>query len=346
MERAEPTSSLRGDPAAAASPRGLADRRELALIAVERTWMPMVVTDPRQRDNPIVLANRSFLSLCGYSAEEVIGRNCRFLQGQETSPNAVAELRAAVEAGRDAHVELLNYRRDGSTFWCHLHISAIHSDDGELLYFFGTQQDVTARRVAESLKAAEVRLLREVDHRAMNVLALVNAIVRLSSAEDPKRYAAAIQGRIQALASAHSALASRAWTRLPLKDLLMQQLPSRSVQQVSLRGPETAVSAAHVQPLALVFHELFSNAARHGALSVPEGALHIAWGESNADHILIDWNERGGPRPASDRPRGFGSKMIRSIVERQLRGKLCKTWSDAGLIAKLEVPLQREDAAP
>lgn len=96
MLEEQSSEGLHGDPPAAATKQGLVDRRELCLIAVERTRMPMVVSDPRQPDNPIVLANQAFLDLTGYTAEEVVGRNCRFLQGEDTCRVAVAEVRAAV----------------------------------------------------------------------------------------------------------------------------------------------------------------------------------------------------------------------------------------------------------
>jgi PAS domain S-box-containing protein len=92
----KPSTNLHGDTPAVASPQGLADRKELASVAIERTRMPMVVTNPREEDNPIVLANKAFLDLTGYTAEEIIGRNCRFLQGAESSRTAIAEIRAAL----------------------------------------------------------------------------------------------------------------------------------------------------------------------------------------------------------------------------------------------------------
>ena len=142
--------------------------------------MPMVVTDPRQPDNPIILANQAFLDLCGFTAQEVIGSNCRFLQGPRTDPTAITALKAAIAAGEEATVELLNYRRDGSTFWNQIWISPIHDNAGRLLYFLGSQLDVSERHRLIELERAEHRLMREVDHRAMNVLALVLAITRLT----------------------------------------------------------------------------------------------------------------------------------------------------------------------
>jgi len=174
-ETLKPSTNLHGDTPAVASPQGLADRRELAFVAVERTRMPMVVTNPREEDNPIVLANKAFLNLTGYTGEEIIGRNCRFLQGAGTSRAAISEIRVATAQEREVNVEILNYRKDGSTFWNQLRLSPIHSDDGKLLYYFGCQDDVTRLRKAQILEASEHRLLREVDHRARNVLTVVTA---------------------------------------------------------------------------------------------------------------------------------------------------------------------------
>jgi PAS domain S-box-containing protein len=218
------SSSLHGDRPAASSPQGLADRNALAAVAVERTRMPMVVSDPRQPDNPIVLANRAFLELTGYSAEEVIGHNCRFLQGEGTSAEAISAIRDAIRDEREIEVEILNYRKNGSAFWNQLALSPVHDDDGRLLYIFGSQIDVTELRKVQSLEAAEHRLLKEVDHRSRNVLAVVGGIVRLSRSEEPVRYARAIQERVEVLAHAHTLLAERGWQEVSLEQVIRQQI--------------------------------------------------------------------------------------------------------------------------
>ena len=129
------TPSFEGDWPAAADATAIGDRKELALVAVERTCMPMVVTDPRQADNPIVLANAAFLELTGYRAHEVLGRNCRFLQGPKTDPIDVDTIRQGIAAGSDqVSVELLNYRKDVSTFSNELGLNRITDDCGQLLY--------------------------------------------------------------------------------------------------------------------------------------------------------------------------------------------------------------------
>ncbi len=159
----KPTNDLHGDNPSAASRQGFADRKELASFAFERTRMPMVVADARAPDQPIVLANWSFLELTGYSAEEVIGRNCRFLQGEGTSPLAIAAIPSAVLEERETTVEILNYKKDGSPFWNQLHTSPLRADDGTVDYIFASQVDITEHRRIERLEATEHRLLKEVD---------------------------------------------------------------------------------------------------------------------------------------------------------------------------------------
>ncbi len=122
---------------------------DIFFAAIEMTRMPMLVTDPRQPDNPIVFANRAFLSMTGYTPEEIMGTNCRFLQGPATDRASVAVLREAIESRTEVQIELLNYRKDGSTFWNALFISPVYNPAGELVYFFASQLDVSRRRDAE-----------------------------------------------------------------------------------------------------------------------------------------------------------------------------------------------------
>lgn len=334
-------------PPPAASPQGLADRLELAAIALDRTRMPMAVTDPRQPDNPIVLANQAFLDLTGYSAEEVVGRNCRFLQGEGTSPAVVAEIRARIAEERDFTIEVLNYRKDGTGFWNQLHVSPIHDDDGKLLYFFASQDDVTEFRKVQTLEATEHRLLKEVDHRARNVLAVVNGIVRLSRSDNANLYAAAIQQRVQALASAHTLLADRGWQEVELEQIVRQQLDLLASDRITVAGPEVRVSAFVVQPLALVIHELLVNATMHGALAGPDGTLAVRWrGLEQYGGFELTWEEAALSTRPEIRPPGFGTMMMRGMIEKQLRGHVERAWTDTGLTVTITVPSGLENPSP
>ncbi|MBC8130068.1 MAG: PAS domain S-box protein [Rhizobiaceae bacterium] len=113
--------------------------------AVRSTRMAMVITDPRQHDNPIVFANDAFSKLTGFAREEILGRNCRFLQGEETDPDDVARIRRGIEERATIELDLRNHRKDGSTFWNRLLVSPVFDGD-ELIFFFASQYDVTLER--------------------------------------------------------------------------------------------------------------------------------------------------------------------------------------------------------
>ncbi|RZL96823.1 MAG: PAS domain-containing protein, partial [Variovorax sp.] len=124
-------------------------RNDIFFAAIETTRMPMLVTDPRLPDNPIVFVNRAFLSMSGYAHDEIIGQNCRFLQGSETSKTTVAAIRDAIRERKEISTEILNYRKDGSAFWNALYISPVYNQNKQLVYFFASQLDVSRRRDAE-----------------------------------------------------------------------------------------------------------------------------------------------------------------------------------------------------
>ena len=118
---------------------------------MQTTRVPMVMADARQPGSPILFANPAFSRLTGYAQSEILGRNCSFLQGPATAATAVAALRDALQWPREVAVELLNYRKDGSAFWNALFISPVYDLHGELLYFLGSQRDVTRRYMAAEL---------------------------------------------------------------------------------------------------------------------------------------------------------------------------------------------------
>ncbi len=131
---------------------------DIFFAAVQMSRMPMCLTDPRLLDEPIVFCNQAFEELTGYGQAEIVGFNCRFLQGEKTDPAMVAEIRRALDAREDVHIELLNYRRDGSSFWNALFISPVFDTAGDLVYHFASQLDVTRRREAEAVMQQSQRL--------------------------------------------------------------------------------------------------------------------------------------------------------------------------------------------
>lgn len=145
--------------------------------AVRTTRMPMLVTDPNQPDNPIVFLNDAFTRLTGYTREDVMGRNCRFLQGPATSSEDVTRVRNSVARREAIEIDLLNYRKDGTTFWNRLLISPVFDESGKLTYFFASQFDVSPdrNRVAE-LQSTQGELEGEVERRMLDVTAAENRL--------------------------------------------------------------------------------------------------------------------------------------------------------------------------
>src|SRR5918998_845941 len=146
----------RGTPLERRSPEEL---RRLLDRAVAASSNGVLITDPGLPDNPIVYANPAFERTTGYSMEEVVGRNCRFLQGEDRDQAALEELRDAIREGRECRVVLRNYRKDGSLFWNELYVSPVYDEEGRLTNFVGVQNDVTeSRRSGEVLRSSEDRL--------------------------------------------------------------------------------------------------------------------------------------------------------------------------------------------
>ncbi|MCJ2044802.1 PAS domain-containing protein [Methylobacterium sp. J-078] len=162
-----------------------------ASVAASR--MPMVVSDPRQPDNPIIVANDAFLAMTGYGRDEVLDRNCRFLQGPETDRAVVHDLARAIAARENVATEIVNYRKDGTPFWNALFVSPIYDADGTLVYFFASQLDVSRRRDAEEAlgQAQKMEALGQltggIAHDFNNLLQVIVGYVDILSAglDDP-----------------------------------------------------------------------------------------------------------------------------------------------------------------
>lgn len=173
----------------------LDERGNIFFAATEMTRMPMALTDPRRPDNPIVFANKAFLDMTGYEVDDVVGRNCRLLQGPDTNPHTVAEVREAIAEQRAVAVDILNYKADGSPFWNALFIGPVFSGDGELLYFFSSQVDISERRLNEqsTMQAQKLEAIGQLTagmaHDFNNLLQVISGNIEVAEAlgrDDPK----------------------------------------------------------------------------------------------------------------------------------------------------------------
>jgi two-component sensor histidine kinase/CheY-like chemotaxis protein len=188
-------------------------------------------------------------------------------------------------------------------------------------------------------------VLREVDHRAKNTMAVVCSLLQLSPRDAPPAvFVGALESRIAAMARAHSLLARGCWAGADLRELVTEELASyadavaKGRARIRISGPPVQLATDAVQPLSIVLHELATNAAKHGALSTPDGSLELTWAIEPEGGLRLAWTERGGP-PVMAPPtrRGFGSKLIQAAARHQLSGKIELAWELEGLRCKLQV---------
>lgn len=214
----------------------------------------------------------------------------------------------------------------------------IRDEDGRIIGCTSTAMDVTGRYEAEDRQRL---LMREVDHRAKNALAVAQAVVRLSRADTIEAFTAAVEGRISSLARSHSLLAQASWAGADLERLVEDEVQAFAVNpsQLMLRGPRVRLGADMVQSLGLVFHELATNAAKHGALSRPGGQVTVDW-TVRRNVLDLTWTETGGP-PVAEPPtrKGFGSTLLGQVLRHQLGGKIDMEWSATGLCCHVTLPL-------
>jgi two-component sensor histidine kinase len=210
------------------------------------------------------------------------------------------------------------------------------------------------RRVEErtaEIQAGEIRLrllAQEVDHRAKNALAVVQAALRLTPMHDAAAYAKAIEGRVAALARAQTLLAEDRWRGASLQALLEGELAAfvslrgdSTGPRAELRGPPVLLPPALTQPLAMALHELATNAVKYGALSVATGQVTVSW-RITGGRLVLHWAEAGGPTVAdSPRKPGFGSRVLDTVVRVQLGGRLSLAWEHTGLTCEIETALAR-----
>jgi PAS domain S-box-containing protein len=240
------------------------------------------------------------------------------------------------EGARSQRVEFRVRRPNGELRWCLGAVAASVDAAGRVERMSGVTIDVTDRKEAEE---RQILLAREVDHRARNTLAVIQSIIRLTRAKDVKDYVVTVEGRIQALALAHTLLSDSRWDGADLSTLVAQEFtPYRVGDKVEFQGPLVSLTPATAQSIALALHELATNAAKHGALSSLKGKVCLTW-RKHANKLTLDWLERGGPPVKSPSARNFGLKVIRSSIEQQLGGEATFEWNPKGLRCELSIPL-------
>jgi two-component sensor histidine kinase/DNA-binding response OmpR family regulator len=243
--------------------------------------------------------------------------------------------RGMSEGARTQQTEFRVLRPNGEIRWCLGTAAASVDAAGSVLRISGVTIDVTDRKEAEE---RQVLLAREVDHRARNALAVIQSIIRLTRAQTVDDYVQAIEGRIKALARAHTLLSDSRWHGADLATLVADELaPYRAGDKIQCTGPDISLQPATAQGLALALHELATNAAKHGALSSPAGKIRLDW-HLQSEALTLHWVENGGPPAATPSTRNFGLKVIVASIEQQLGGKSEFDWDERGLRCLFSIP--------
>ncbi len=242
-------------------------------------------------------------------------------------------------------VEKRFVRKDGRVIWMSVRSSPVRAGDGQLLYLVRVVQDVTERKAAERRQKL---LVDELNHRVKNTLATVQSLASQTArgASTPETFREGFEGRLIALSKAHDQLTRHHWESAELRELLSASIApyaGADSERIVLRGEDIVLRPRAVLTLAMVFHELITNAAKYGALSLPGGSVEIRWylnGTGGRPVLRIDWVEKSGPVVSEPQQRGFGSKLIEGSIAAELGGSARLYFERAGVRCEIVIPFE------
>ena len=297
--------------------QGVIDETHRLRQAIDQANDAMILTEYDPLDPPgprIVWANRGFERMTGYAREEVIGRTPRMFQGPDTDRAALDEVRAALEEGRSKPNALtVNYRKDGTPFHLEWSISPVEGTNGMPRYWLSVQRDVTER--IETGRKLDL-LTAELNHRHKNVMAVVSALQQLLPTEglSAAEYREVLTTRMRALASAHEAVFGHTGEGAPAGEVATSVLAPFADERMHVEATDAPVGPARpALDMALMLHELATNAAKHGALSVPKGRVELTLSDAEGQ-VHLDWCESGGPTIGPPGRSGFGRRLLQGMA--------------------------------
>jgi len=313
------------------------------VVAADATRMAMVFTDARQPGNPIIFANDSFLSLTGYTREEVLGESFNFLMAHAADAEALAKIEAEFQGKSDGGSEIRYRRKDGSEFWAALFISPVRSEDGDIVQYFASFVDLTALKEEQ---AHSRELIDELNHRVKNTLATVQSIVwqAFRTAPDAKAIQGAIEARLVALSRSHDLLNSKNWKSAGLLDLLndaLEPFVDGRAERIMITGENIGFPPQAALALSVAFNELATNAVKYGALSNDSGSILIEWminPTAEGRRVNLHWLEKDGPLVIPPSRKGFGSRVIEHGLTDELGGTVHLDYQPSGLICTMSIP--------
>jgi PAS domain S-box-containing protein len=285
-------------------------------------------------DGIITSWNRGAERIFGYSAEEAIGQPITIVIPQDRQDEERMILTRIRRGERIDHFETVRQRKHGSLIVVSVTISPVKNAEGKIVGASKNARDITEQKRTQEQIAT---LAREAEHRSRNLLAIVQATVHLSQSDTPQGLKQAIEGRVQALANVHSLFSKTRWIGAELSTIARQELApysGKDARCVRIDGPQILLAPDTAQAIAVMFHELATNAAKYGALSVPNGQIDLTWLQEAGGRLVISWREMGGPPVQMPTHHGFGTRIVERMID-QLKGKASFEWRAEGLVCEI-----------
>lgn len=293
-------------------------------------------------DGHFLRVNEAICAITGRSRDELLASQLfRFTHPDDVDADRLAFRKQVAGELEFYSIEKRFVRPDGRLIWMSVRSSPVRNAEGGLLYVVRVVQDITERKEAERRQKL---LLDELNHRVKNTLATVQSLATQTARAvmNPHDFRSSFEGRLIALSKAHDQLTRRHWERAELREVLTGSLaPYAAPDRVLLRGEDLQLRPRAVLTLAMVVHELTTNAAKYGALSVPGGRLEIRWApvDQEGQRLLrLDWIERDGPPVAVPKRRSFGSRLIESSIAAELHGTTRLDFAESGLTCEMRMP--------
>jgi two-component system, chemotaxis family, CheB/CheR fusion protein len=310
-----------------------AERAGRRLISIVESSDDAIIS--KDLNGIIATWNKAAERLFGYLAEEVIGQSIMILIPPDRRGEEFDILDRVRRGERVEHFETKRQRKDGSLVDISLTVSPVTDEAGRIIGASKIARDITEQKRREQQVAL---LAREADHRTKNLLAVAQATVHLTHADTAADLKAAIEGRLQALANAHSLLAQSRWAGADLRDLVLEELSPyfhNGDSRAQIEGPNLLLGPELAQAMAMALHELATNAVKYGALSTLTGRVRVEW-LRRGRRLQMHWTETGGPRVVAPTKEGFGTRAMTRMIN-QFNGDITFDWREAGVSCEISV---------
>jgi PAS domain S-box-containing protein len=288
-------------------------------------------------DGIVTSWNEAAERMFGYSAGEMLGQSIRRLIPAERQAEEDMILAHLAQNKSIVRFDTKRVTKDGRTFDASVTISPVHDGEGRVISAAKVIRDITERKQIEE----QVRLLmHEANHRAKNMLSLVQAVARQTAAHEPEDFVGRFTERLQALSANQDLLVRNEWHGVDVEDLARAQLAHFADlvgSRITPHGPKLRLNAAAAQAIGLAMHELATNAGKYGALSTDKGRVDVGWG-TDGDTFTMSWTECEGPLVSAPRRGGFGTTVVDAMAKRTLGGEVELDYAPSGLGWRLTCP--------